>query len=62
MGDALEPCGFGGKTSSGVEIPDCILYAGKLTDVMDGLRWDGKAGSVWKSVRWASVLAVGGAA
>ena len=30
VADASEPCGFGGKTSSGVEIPDCALDAGKL--------------------------------
>ena len=60
MVDAFYPCRFGGKNSSGVEIPDCDIDDGKLIDVMDGLRWDGKAGSVWKSVSWASILAVGG--
>ena len=35
--DALEPCGFGGENSSGVEIPDCALDARELVDVMDGL-------------------------
>ena len=46
VADAFEPCGFGGKTSSGVEIPDCALDAGKLVDVMDSLRriWTGRVG------------------
>ena len=38
VADAFEPCSFGGETSSGVEIPDCALNAGKLVDVLDGLR------------------------
>ena len=33
VADAFEKCGFGGKTSSGVEIPDCALDSGKLIDV-----------------------------
>ena len=37
VADAFEPCSFGGKTSSGVDIPDCALDAGKLICVMDGL-------------------------
>ena len=37
MVDDLEPCGFGGKTSSGVEIPDCAFDSRKLIDVMDSL-------------------------
>ena len=43
MVDAFYPCSFGGKTSSGVEIPDCDIDDGKLIDVMDGLRrgWAG---------------------
>ena len=46
VADASEPCGFGGKTSSGVEIPDCALDAGKLIEVMDSLRrgWAGGVG------------------
>ena len=35
--DALEPCEFGGKPSSGVEISDCAFGAGKLIDVLDSL-------------------------
>ena len=37
VADALEPCGFGGKTSSGVEIPTCVFDSGKLIDVIDSL-------------------------
>ena len=46
VADAFEPCGFGGKTSSSVEIPDCTLDAGKLIDVMDSHRrgWAGGVG------------------
>ena len=46
MSDALEPYGFGGKTISDVEIPDCAFDAGKLIDVLDSLRrgWAGGVG------------------
>ena len=46
VADAFEPCNFGGEMSSGVEIPECALYAGKLIDVMDGLQrgWAGRVG------------------
>ena len=37
VADAFETCGFGGKTSSDVEIPDCALDIGKLIDAMNGL-------------------------
>ena len=43
VADALEPCGFGGKTSSGVEIPDCAFDSGNLIDFLDSLQrgWAG---------------------
>ena len=46
VADSFDPCGFGGKTSSGVEIPDCALDYGKIIDVMDSLRrgWAGGVG------------------
>ena len=37
MADAFEPHNFGGKNSSGVEIPDYALDAGKFIDIMDCL-------------------------
>ena len=47
VADAFDTCGFGWKTSNGVETPDCALDAGELIDVMDGVRreWAG-GGSV----------------
>ena len=46
VADALEPCGFGGKTSSSVEIPDCTFDSGKLIDLLDSHRrgWAGGVG------------------
>ena len=38
VADAFEPCGFGGKNSCCVEIPECAIDAGKLIDVMESLR------------------------
>ena len=44
--DALDPCGFCGKTNSGMEIPGCAYDAGNLIDVLDSLRrgWAGEVG------------------
>ena len=44
--NAFKPCSFGWETGSGVEIPDCALYARKFVDVLNGLCswWAGGAG------------------
>ena len=50
ISNAFEPSGFGWETRSGVEIPDCALYAGELVDVLNGLCGWWVGGACWQKM------------